>query len=288
MTATAIGSTTKLKVRQLLGQCVALPGVRDVYGYLWFPRISNGFRGVFDSFEQAQQAIAQHLPVGYDQEVAHQYSAQHPEQLDPSDRPLLPHLRTALVNSQRVFDLGGSVGRGYYTYQRYVDYPPHLQWQVCEVPSAVAAGTNLAQKRGIKNLSFTTQWSAAERADVFITCGAIQYMQPSLASILATLTQKPRHLLIARVLCYDGPEYFTLQSILASKRPYKLATICPYKIQNRQQFIASLKALGYELVDSWRSKRTSIIPFHPQGFIDGYDSFYFRRIEAEDQGTDSG
>lgn len=288
MTATAIGSTTKLKVRQLLGQFLALPGVRDVYGYLWFPRISNGFRGVFDSFEQAQQAISQSLPVGYDQETAHQYSAQHPEQLDPSDRPLLPHLRTALAKSQRVFDLGGSVGRGYYTYQRYVDYPPHLQWQVCEVPSAVAAGTELAQKRGIQNLSFTTQWSAAEGADVFITGGALQYMQPSLGDILATLTRKPRHLLIARLLCYDGPEYVTLQSILASKRPYKLATICPYKVQNRQQFIASLEALGYELVDSWRSNRICVIPFRPQKFMDGYDSFYFRQVESEYQTVDSG
>jgi hypothetical protein len=119
MTATAIGSTTKLKVRQLLEQCVALPGIRDVYGYLWFPRISNGFRGVFDTFEQAQQAIAQHLPVGYDHtKLLINTVPRTLSQLDPSDRPLLPYLETALiVNSKRVFDLGGSVGRGYYTYQ---------------------------------------------------------------------------------------------------------------------------------------------------------------------------
>ena len=288
MTATAIGSTTKLKVRQLLGQCLVLPGIRDAYGYLWFPRISNGFRGVFDSFEQAQQAISQYLPIGYDQETAHQYNARHPEQLDPSDRPLLPHLKTALAKSQRFFDLGGSVGLGYYTYQRYIDYPPNLQWQVCELPSAVAAGTELARKRGIQNLSFTTDWEAAEGADVFITCGAIQYMQPSLADIVASLSQKPSHLLIARVLCYDGPEYFTLQSILVSKRPYKLATICPYKIQNRHQFVARLEALGYELVANWKSSRTCVIPFHPQRFIDGYDSFYFRRVEAGSQSIGSG
>lgn len=278
---TALIKQNKRQLKENSKALLRLPVIRDFYGYFWFPRISNGFRGVFDTFEQAQRAIAQHLPVGYDQEAAHQYSARYPEQLDPSDRPLLPHLKTALETSQRVFDLGGSVGRGYYTYQNYVDYPPNLQWQVCEVPSAVAAGTELAQKRGIQNLSFTTDWQAAEGADVFITCGAIQYMQPSLADILASLAQKPRHLLIARVLCHEGPEYFTSQSILVSKQPYKLATICPYKIQNRQQFIASLEVLGYELVDHWRSNRACVIPFHPQRFIDGYDSFYFRRVEAE-------
>lgn len=277
MTATAIGSTTKHKVRQLLEQCLALPGIRDAYGYLWFPRISNGFRGVFETFEQAQQAIAQHLPVGYDQTAAHQYSARNLDQLDPSDRSLLPYLETALAESQRVFDLGGSVGRGYYAYQKYVEYPPNLQWQVCEVPSAVEAGNAIAQKRGITNLSFTTQQQAADGADVFITCGAPQYIQPSLAEILTSLTCQPCHLFIARVPFYDGPEYVTLQSILASKQPYKLATICPYKIQNRDQFINGLEALGYELVESWKNDRICVIPFHPQRFVDGYHSFYFRR-----------
>jgi putative methyltransferase (TIGR04325 family) len=280
MTTTAIGSTTKLKVRQLLEQCLALPGIRDVYGYLWFPRISNGFRGVFETFEQAQQAISQHLPIGYDHTVAHRDSARNLNQLDPSDRPLLPYLETALIGSNRVFDLGGSVGKGYYAYQCHIDYPPHMKWQVCEVSSAVEAGTQLAQEQGATNLSFTTQKHAADGADVFITCGALQYIQLSLAEILTPLTAKPRHLFVARVPFYDGSGYITLQSILASRRPYKLAAICPYKIQNRDQFIGDLEALGYELVDSWKKDRVCVLPFHPQRFVDAYHSFYFRQVGA--------
>ncbi|NEQ43672.1 MAG: methyltransferase, TIGR04325 family [Leptolyngbya sp. SIOISBB] len=273
-------ASTKVRLQRSLDAWLALPGIRDLYDYSRFPRISNGFRGVFDTFEQAQQAIAQHLPVGYDHTGAHQYSAKNLDQLNPSDRPLLPYLKTVLAASQRVFDLGGSVGRGYYTYQRYVDYPSQLKWQVCEVPSAVEAGTNIARKRGITNLSFTTQHEMADGADVFITCGALQYIQPSLAAILAPLGEKPRHLFIARVPFYEGPDYVTLQSILASKQPYKLAAICPYKIQNRDQFIGDIEALGYELTESWKNDRTCVIPFHPQRFVDGYHSFYFRQVDA--------
>jgi putative methyltransferase (TIGR04325 family) len=273
-------ASTKTKVQKSLSSLLELPGIRDLYGYSRFPRISNGFRGVFDTFEQARQAIAQHLPAGYDQTAAHQYSAQNLDRLDSSDRPLLPYLKAALTESQRVFDLGGSVGRGYYTYQNHVEYPPNLQWQVCEVPSAVEVGNTIAQKRGITNLSFTTQQQAADGADVFITCGALQYIQPSLAEILTSIAHKPCYLFIARVPFYDGPEYVTLQSVLASKQPYKLATICPYKIQNRDQFIGDLEALGYELIESWKNDRICVIPFHPQRFVDGYHSFYFRRRDV--------
>ncbi|WP_008315083.1 methyltransferase, TIGR04325 family [Leptolyngbya sp. PCC 6406] len=280
MTATAIGSTTKLKVRQLLGQFLALPAIRDAYGYFCFPRIANGFRDIFTTFEAAEKAIPQSAKTGYDTALAHKSRRQTFNQLNPSDRPLLPHLNRALAESQRVFDLGGSIGQGYYTYQNHVQYPPHLQWQVGEVSSAVAAGTQFAQEKGATNLSFTTQPEAADGADVFITCGALQYIQPSLAEIIAPLGEKPRHLFIARVPFYDGPEYFTLQSILASKRPYKLAAICPYKIQNRDRFIGDLEALGYELVESWKNDRICVIPFHPQRFVNGYHSFYFRRGDA--------
>jgi putative methyltransferase (TIGR04325 family) len=270
----------KARAQQSVLSLLTLPGIRDLYGYGQFPKISNGFRGIFNTFEQAQQAIAQHLPAGYDQTAAHQYSAQNLDRLDSSDRPLLPYLKAALTESQRVFDLGGSVGRGYYTYQNHVEYPPNLQWQVCEVPSAVEVGNTIAQKRGITNLSFTTQQQAADGADVFITCGALQYIQPSLAEILTSIAHKPCYLFIARVPFYDGPEYVTLQSVLASKQPYKLATICPYKIQNRDQFIGDLEALGYELIESWKNDRICVIPFHPQRFVDGYHSFYFRRRDV--------
>ncbi|MEB3267895.1 MAG: methyltransferase, TIGR04325 family [Leptolyngbya sp.] len=273
-------SGMKTGIRNSSQSLLNIPGVRDLYSYAAFPRIANGFRGVFATFEAAEKAIPQSAKTGYDTALAYKSRRQTFNQLNPSDRPLLPHLNRALAESQRVFDLGGSIGQGYYTYQNHVQYPLHLQWQVCEVSSAVAAGTQFAQEKGATNLSFTTQSEAADGADVFITCGALQYIQPSLAEILAPLGEKPRHLFIARVPFYDGPEYFTLQSILASKRPYKLAAICPYKIQNRDQFIGDLEALGYELVESWKNDRTCVIPFHPQRFVDGYHSFYFRRGDA--------
>ena len=50
----------------------------------------------------------------------------------------------------------------------------------------------------------------------------------------------------------------------------------PYKIWNRDEFIATLKAVGYELIDSWSYNRTCSIPFHPDRFVNAYHGMYFR------------
>jgi putative methyltransferase (TIGR04325 family) len=104
-----------------------------------------------------------------------------------------------------------------------------------------------------------------------LTCGTLQYIEPSLSEMLGQLKTKPRHILINRVPFYDGEMFITLQNIGYA--------FCPYKIQNRAEFIASLASIGYELIDSWTLSRSCYIPFHPERFVRNYYGFYLRLIK---------
>ncbi|OLP20471.1 hypothetical protein BST81_00200 [Leptolyngbya sp. 'hensonii'] len=262
---------------------INIPIVGDAYLHYWvFPRSCASCRGVFRSFSQAMGAIPQRTASSYNlPEFYGEYHQQTPisaeevariHKFQPIDYPVLVWLREAFSKSSSLFDLGGNTGYSYYAYRTYIPYPTDLTWKVCDLPEAVRAGNEVLQHVTSPGLSYTTQASDAEGSDIYLTCGALQYIEPSLAELLGQLTAKPHHLIIHHVPFYDGPEYITLQSLLES--------YVPYKIQNQEQFIASLTALGYELVDSWEIDRTCRIPFHPERFVEAYYGFYLRLREA--------
>jgi putative methyltransferase (TIGR04325 family) len=281
------------------------PLISDIYRYHWgFPRTPNSFRGVFFSFSEALKAIPSGSRDSYNLSELHDEalkfspnpidsSNKYPSELavkevylpsvkqtikfgehplfkfNPSDYPLLVWLNTALSDRSTVFDLGGNVGHSYYTYQSYISYPNNLKWITCDVPEAVKVGRELARRYNLSDLSFTEEFADAYKANILISCGTLQYLELSLADILKTLDRQPQHLLINQVPFYEGKQYITLQNLIHS--------YVPYKIQNRLEFINSLTALGYELVDSWYYNRTCSIPFHPERFVNAYHGFYFRR-----------
>jgi hypothetical protein len=54
--------------------------------------------------------------------------------------------------------------------------------------------------------------------------------------------------------------------------------VSPYQIFLRDQFIASLEALGYKLLDMWPdADHTCWIPFYPEYSVEAYSGLYFRR-----------
>ncbi len=99
----------------------------------------------------------------------------------------------------------------FYVYRHYLTYPEQLRWIVCEVSATVAAGQGLAQKKGERQLSFTTERDAAEKADIYFTSGALQYIEEPFCEILGRLTHRPPHVLINRVPLCSGPSFITLQ-----------------------------------------------------------------------------
>ncbi|NJL21110.1 MAG: methyltransferase, TIGR04325 family, partial [Leptolyngbyaceae cyanobacterium SM1_3_5] len=236
----------------------------------------------FSSYEEAFSTIPTAMLSGYGQcyQQAEFYDASNKENAENMkvidrynksiDYPVLVWLREAFTDSSKVFDLGGNMGYGYYSYQRSIPYPATLSWTVCELPEVVEAGKRMLKTIDSPGLSYTTDVADAEGSEILLTCGTLQYLEPSLAKCLEPLATKPRHLIVHNVPMYDGEEYFTHQNLIPA--------CAPYKIQNRSQFLASLNCLGYEVIDSWEVDRTCRIPFHPERFVKAYCGFYLRKM----------
>jgi putative methyltransferase (TIGR04325 family) len=265
------GAELKQIVKKLVEN---LPIVSDYYAYYWlFPRKVNAFRGLYASFDEALKAVPVQTLSGYNHSGLHDHPVRSNctqsdmEKLNPIDYPVLVWLRKAFEDSATVCDLGGNTGNSYYAFRRYIAYPENLQWTICDLPEAVKAGEAMRERTHCPGLSFTTSLATVD-ADIFLTCGAIQYMETSFNTLLSQLKTPPRHLIVQRVAFYDGEEYFTLQNLWGS--------YAPYRIFNDAQFVAAITALGYELVDRWRIDRPCVIPFHPDCFVEGQSGMYFR------------
>lgn len=264
------------KLKQVFKELVNnFPILSDYYAYhRLFPRTVNAFRGAFSSFDEALKAVPQQTLAGYNHSDLHNAPVKlnctqaDMEKLNPIDYPVLVWLRTAFEDSSTVCDLGGNTGNSYYAFRRYIPYPENLQWTICDLPEAVKAGEAMRQHTDCPGLSFTSDLATVEQSEIFLTCGAIQYMEPSLPDLLSQLKTQPRHLIVQRVAFYDGEEYFTLQNLWGA--------YAPYKIFNDAGFVAAIASLGYELVDRWHIDRPCVIPFHPERFVEGQSGMYFR------------
>ncbi|OLP17089.1 hypothetical protein BST81_17165 [Leptolyngbya sp. 'hensonii'] len=274
-------------LKQILrGFVEGTPILSDYYYYYWlFPRNPNLYRGVFSSFSAAAMAVPPKLPSGYNHAEIHNTSLKHDIDINeihpfkPIDYPVLVWLGEIFKESSILFDLGGNTGYSYYAYRRFISYPPNVRWLICDVPEAVKVGNEFLTRFNSPGLSYTTNISDAEGTEIFFTCGTLQYLEPSLAALLSQLQTKPQHLIVHHVPFYEGEQYVTLQNLLIVDPVDKtqISSYTPYKIQNRTQFINSIVALGYELVDSWQKNRTCYIPFHPERAVDAYHGFYFRQ-----------
>jgi len=255
---------------------LSIPKVSDYYAYYrLFPKNVTAYRGVYDSFSSAMRAIPSDVMAGYSQpfisehkSVAELTARSEIGVLHLIDYPVLFWLKSALADGPKLFELGGNVGLAYYAYSRVLKYPGGLRWLICEIPEVANAGRKLATEFRAKDLTFTTRFSEADGADIFLTSGTLQYLEETLPELLATLRLKPKHLLIQHVPFYEGETFTTLQNIGYA--------YCPYKIQNCTEFIKGLIALGYTTIDRWKIDRSCSIPFHPERFVPAYHGFYFR------------
>lgn len=231
----------------------------------------DAFRGVYESFADAGRAAPSLKPLGYDSAgSATWYRSKHTKVL-LEDYPVLFWLRSAFEDARSVFEIGGHVGVAYYGFEQIVSYPRDLVWTICDVPAVAAAGEALALERGRTNLKFVTSQAQVSGADVVLACGALQYVDsPSLADTIASFRIRPQHVLVNTTPVYDGVSFVTLQNIGTA--------YCPYRVFNRAEFVRSLEALGYSLVDTWQKARTFRIPRHPDRVFDHYSGFYFRAV----------
>lgn len=230
----------------------------------------NAFMGVYESFEEAREAAPATKPLGYDDARSEDWYASKFREVLAEDYPVLFWLRTALLESRRVWEIGGHVGEAFYAFSRLIDYPAELHWTILDVPSIAKAGAALAAERNETRLHFTAAYEDVTRADIVLAAGALQYIDtPTLSETIAGMEALPRHILINVTPVWDGPSFVTLQNIGS--------VYCPYRIFNRSELLVSLTALGYQLIDEWRKDRMLRIRAHADKRFDHYSGFYLRR-----------
>jgi putative methyltransferase (TIGR04325 family) len=232
---------------------------------------SRMFKGVYSSFADAMRAIPPTQKIGYNDPDA--AKLQEAKTLWLTDYPLLFWLKSLLQNQSVVVDVGGNIGTYYYSFRDYLTYPAPMKWIICDVPEVVKAGRELANQQPSAGLSFTTELDAADGADILIASGSLQFVETPFSTLLARFQRKPKHLLINKLPLYKGASFVTLVNIGP--------TICPYQIFNENEFIESIRALGYDLVDAWKSPEfPCYIPYHPHRSFDAYSGLYLRERAA--------
>jgi len=233
--------------------------------------------GVFDSFDAANAFVrARGEAPRFDMDQTRWLSDR--QALLPHDYPMLFWLDHLLhvpgaQHLSRIVDLGGSVGISYIAYKPYLELPPDLMWVVCELPEVAEFGRQVAHERGETRLSFHTDFSPLDGADLLFTAGTIQYLETPLDELLAGVERAPPHLLINRLPLTPHKRFVTLQN--------SGVAVWPYRIDNDDAFVGSLTRLGYRLVDRWKCLQNSTdIPFHPELRLDHFHGFYFTRTNA--------
>jgi putative methyltransferase (TIGR04325 family) len=247
-----------------------LGAFRDVYTYRYFndPGKAPRYRGVYPSYREAEAALPKGKLKGFDMDVVPDYFVKNAFSLNPADYPVLFWLSQILKPDSTVFDLGGGVGQCYYSYQDYQKFPPGVRWTVCDFESFVRRGPEVARERKMTSLFFTSDRRQADGVKIFLSNGALHYIEPDLADILGEIRTLPEHILINRVPMYPGESYYTQQN---THHSYSIN-----KVMNESRFVQGVQARGYELVDSWKLPRTLHVPFHPERFVENFRGFYFR------------
>jgi len=225
--------------------------IQQAKGLLHKLFVGSGVTGVYPSLEAANAAVPVGSKVGYDHEETSNLYPYLLEFTKISDYAALFHLARLIQSGSRLFDFGGNTGVLFYSYQRRWVLPPGAQWIVCDVPAVVKAGEAFAKTRPSEGLSFTSNFEDCAGADLLFTSGTMQYVPETLPTLLNKLGDaKPRYVLANRTCLWDGPTFFTLQQVFA--------TVCPYRVQNRQEFINGMEAIGYRVSDQWDCPESAI------------------------------
>lgn len=263
------------RAHRLLDRLAEMPGMRAWAASRYERRFAsntdaNLFRGVFETFDQAAASAPASRPIGYDHPEPAAMYRDRMRQLYSTDYPVLFWLCQLLQTGRHaLFELGGHVGVSYYSYQNVLSFPSDLHWTIHDVPAVMELGRALASNiDSLGKLRFAPDFSEAAEADIFVAIGVLQYLPETLADRLRSLAALPQALLVNLTPFHPEASYFTLQSIGTA--------FCPYRIDREQDFVDSLRRLGYRVRDKWINPEKSCeIPFHKSRSLHHYSGYYF-------------
>lgn len=254
-----------------------LPFGHDIYLQLARKRMGITYRGVFGTSSAAQESAVKEIAGEYDV-----INEQKNENLDKEmpiidkrvldiDYPLLFWLSRLMKPSQKILELGGSIGQGFYSFEQYFSYPDNIKWIIAELAGAVKAGQKVAKIREEDRLAFidSNQLGEAPSADIFMTAGTLQYIDTQMSVLLKDLRQLPQHVLIHNLPAHPSEDFWTLQNL----------TVCevPYHIHSLDSLVSDMESSGYELIDQWKHPRQIEIPYNSGKRVEHYFGFYFKK-----------
>jgi putative methyltransferase (TIGR04325 family) len=260
-------TTLKFVAKRLL---LSTPWTKEWYLQREFLAKPPSCKGTYASFSEAAAAAPRERLAGFNHEIIPEFYKKNIDHLNPGDYAVIFWLSRLLPEAKFVIELGGSIGMGYYGFRRYLQpFPADLRWTICEVPETVRMGRDIARERNEVQLTFTDQREISGVADIYATFGAIQYIEEPFSEIIGSLSAKPRHILINRVPFSEGSSFITLQN--------NGSWFSPYKVVNKDEFIKSMQAIDYDLVDEWEVSRSDggfhMLPGSPNP---SYRGMYFR------------
>ena len=233
--------------------------------------IGSGVTGVYPSYDAARAAVPASRKFGYDNPETGNLYPYLLEFTKISDFAALFYLSWLVKPGYRIFDFGGNTGVLFYNYQRRWAMPPGVQWIVCDLPAVIEAGRVFARAQPSDGLIFTSNFRDAAGADLLFTSGTLQYVPETVAELVANLGDaKPGHVLVNRTAMWDHETFFTLQSLGPA--------VCPYRVQNRREFVDGMEAEGYRVKDSWECPESKInVRWHIHHRIRAYAGFLLER-----------
>lgn len=216
------------------------------------------YRGIFKTYADALASAPSDVSLGYDNEGPAGLYEELQLKIEDYDWPVLFQLEKIAVENATVFDFGGHVGIKYYSYRRHLSRMPQI-WTVCDVPAVVARGEELAEEWGETALRFTQHFGRLAGKDTLLCLGSLQYVPEDLSDLLLSVEYED---LPNRVILNTTP--FTEEETFYTLNNFGPAT-APYKIQNREDFVANVEAVGYRLVQTWSNPgRACEVPFQDE------------------------
>ena len=237
----------------------------------YFNRVQGAarlFSGVYPDFKTARRAIPPARLVGYDNPASARALAHEMFRVLPMDYPILFWLNRLLPECRLLLDWGGNIGLSYFSFRKYLQYPPTLTWLVSDLPAVIAEGMATAAGLNAPGLEFTTSLDRLAEADLLLAAGVLHFIEAPF-DMLRAQPALPRHVLLNKVPVYSLKSAVTLQNMGTA--------LLPNHLFNESEFTGAFKSLGYRLVDDWETELGCHIPFYPEHSIRAYKGFYFAK-----------
>lgn len=260
-------ATLALAKTQIGSSFAKIGNLPEIYRRLTWSQAEyiNHFYGVFPTYAAALSALPAQSESGWehDELVAADY-------FQPSLYATLFWLVQIVREGTRIIDFGGATGQTHREYVRRVALPKSASWTVVDLAPAIRRGRELAIAHGITGLAFAERIDNLQGCDIFLSRGCLQYVEAPLSDLLSSLPALPEYLLLDKIPLSDGPSIVTIQNLHFSA--------APYKIFNREAFLAPLLQRGYTVVDEWPVQDLSCaIPFHPESFLAAHSGLLLKR-----------